>query len=103
MRRCLLLLFGLALLLSAMAPGFEPLDRGDHSPTIAADSEFHVAAFAAVVGLAVVLLLVSQHGLRAFRWSSAIAPQLRVVGAVFGAGIDTVRANSPPISPPLRI
>jgi hypothetical protein len=103
MRRYLLLLFGLALLLCAAAPGIEPLDRWDHTPTLAADSEFHVAAFAALAGLAVLLLLVTERGLRGLRWSVVIALSLKVLGMVFATDIHTVRANGPPGSFPLRI
>lgn len=103
MRRFVLLLFGLGLLLSAMAPAIEPLDRWDHTPTAAADTEFHVVAFAIGVGLAALVLLVSRHGLRGLRFFVAVVPALTLLGAAFCAGVETVRVNGPPVSPPLRI
>jgi hypothetical protein len=103
MRRWMLLFFGLALLLCAMAPAIEPLDRWDHTETIAADTEFHVMAFSVGVGLAALILLVSQRLLVALRLSMMIELASTVFGVVFVKGAETACANGPPVSSPLRI
>jgi Co/Zn/Cd efflux system component len=103
MRRWVFLFLGLALLLSAVSPAWEPLDRWDHSPTVAADTEFRVAAFAVGAGLAALFLLLSHHLLNRLRFSIALSPVLTVLHITPGAAAGTPCANGPPIPLPLRI
>lgn len=103
MQKCVLSFFGLVLLLAAMVPAIEPMDKWDHTPGVAADTEFHVVAVALGVGLAALVLLISHVALRGFDLFRLLEPRLALLGVRLGIGVETVRVNGPPISSPLRI
>lgn len=103
MKRWIFLFFGLALLFCAVSPATEPLDRWDHTPTAAADTEFHVAAFAIGAGLAALVLLLSHDLLKRLRFSTKVGLVMTDLRLLPGATGGTPCANSPPIPIPLRI
>ena len=104
MRRCVLLIFGLALLLCTMAPALEPLDHWDNDAAgITVDTEFHVVVFALGAGLAMAALIFSRHMLPGLRFSIVIGPMPAIAGFVAGADSAIPCSNGPPIRPPLRI
>jgi hypothetical protein len=103
MRRWVLLLFGLALFLSAAAPAIEPLDRWDRAPSLMTDTEFRVGAFALGIGLAILALVAADSLLRAARSQATFIPSLVIFDSASRLSAALPRSNSPPIPIPLRI